>query len=324
MFKNLLASTLLSLWVCAVYPVCNLAITHDGTMHWSPSGDGNYRVFNDIEEEQKIDGINGNFHITYDSGDDCKYFVTFSRGGASDYSRLLSNGGNQLSYQLYTAANLSNILMEVPDASSANILSGVILDEGPPREIAQSYHWVIPPQQIVPPGVYTDNINLIVYEGRLNNYTESGIQTVTFSATVPRATQVSLGDSGGAFDDSSVKRIVNFGELSQGDTRTFDLRVRSNAGYRLKLESANSGYLIHERAQNRNPMPEAYKVPYSVKSNNGNIHLSSGGFQTVGIETEITSDQGNLYTLELEIGDVSKKFEGPYSDIIHVVAESLN
>lgn len=253
---------------------------------------------------------------------ECDYSVTFGKGSASNYERRMRNGTNELRYQLYKDSSLTQILKEVPDlTSSSDYISGSFPEEASQAQTV-TYYVQIPydpagDRRTQPSGVYTDNFTVKLYEDKNHNtfHKPEDVANVQISATIPKLLEISLVDSGAGFDASATSRTENFGNLAQGQSRSFDLLVRSNAGYKITFSSRNSSSLV----RSGDPKRDRQRIPY--------IASVGGTRYTIGRRTQVASGSGQTgaggaqHPVTFIItGDPSQAFAGSYADTITVTA----
>lgn len=178
----------------------------------------------------------------------CTFGLGFSKGGAGSYTRAAGS----LQYQLYQDSGLSHILKDVPDITSANDVVMVTLPAGtnPTNEF---YYVDIPysaatTPNLVAAGAYTDSFIINAYEGTDPTTFANPPATSTpvhVTITVPKMIALALVDTGGVFQDTATTKSIDFGNLSSGQVSRFDLRLRTNAGYSVKIQSSNNGKMKH-------------------------------------------------------------------------------
>ena len=239
----------------------------------------------------------------------CSYFLTFSSGQAGSYSRQMRDGGNNLQYQLFDSPSQSNILKDLPSASAGEVLQGTLDGREEPQH---DFYLVLPPQQVVPPGVYQDTITITLYEGTLSSYTEIRSRNVRLQAVVGEQIDVSITDNAMPFDTGQTSRIIDFGILTEGETSIFDILVRSNAGYTVTLESQNSGAM-----RILDPTDPSI-VPYVFQVNGAAINLSGGNPVTVSNSVARTPPGGITHDVEVTVGEIGEATAGNYEDNIMI------
>lgn len=264
------------------------------------------------------------FQIEKGNAPQCHYGVTFSRGNnsSSGYNRRMQSGSSYLNYQLYRESSLTNILKELPDVTSLNDIIVGTLPHGNDQVATVTYFLQIPLNQatqprLKPPGTYTDTYVLRVYDNTGNHLTTpDDTKNVNLTTIIPRDIQLSLVAAGGGFDPNSTTQSLDFGTLSDGATRSFDLRVLSNAGFVVTFSSQNNGQMKHENAS------VTTKVPYTLTVNSVPKNLSSSAGNPVVVATSggQTDMQGAVNPVTITIGSIEGKLAGRYSDNIVVTA----
>ena len=250
-----------------------------------------------------------NFTITKSKNGIHQYFVTFSRNSSGNYNRVLKNGSNQLSYQLYKEAALTTVLEALPDATSSQVISGST-PAANPSVVALTFYVHIPPGQVLAPGTYTDTVTLSVYDGSFPGGTLENSATITISAQVRAVADLALVASGAAFT-ASTSRALNFGALSSGQNLGCDLRVRSNIGYNIALASQNLGVL-------KASSPITFTIPYAMTIRGQALDLTQTQATFPSTPPSITDNNGQAYPIAVTIGNFTNPPAGTYSDVVTV------
>lgn len=253
----------------------------------------------------------------------CDYFVTFTKGGASDYNRTMFMGAATLPYQLYKESALTNILMDIPDATSANNIISGTFPAGPNASQSKIYYFNIPYAQVVSPtlrkaGTYGDTFLIKVFRGECCSENLEASATVVVTTVVPKSIQLSLIPTGQPFDAGSTSQTLDFGALEQGRTQAVDLRVVTNAGYAVSFSSQNNGMLkITDPSLNS-------AVPYAITVSSIPQNLS--GSATVPVVVTAGSGQSALtgvrFPIAVTIGDAGEKMAGTYRDNITIAVST--
>src|SRR6267142_1343872 len=104
-----------------------------------------------------------NFTITKTANGRKSYAVTAgTSANTGSYTRQLRAGGSRLNYQLYTTSAMNYALKAPPTALANEVLSGSL--PGPAGQVIPlSFVFFIPPGQVVPPGTYTDQVTISIY-----------------------------------------------------------------------------------------------------------------------------------------------------------------
>ena len=253
-----------------------------------------------------------------DNGTPCdNFFLAFTKGWAGNYNRRGTNlsNGNTIYYNLYKNSNSTGILKEASDISSPNeTFFGAIIKN---QTNFYTYYMTLAPFGSNPPaaGTYFDDIQVQAYAGTYTNINSyEGYRDLLIYFVVSKFTSISLVDSGGTYDPAQTSKTLDFGELTTGEELDFDVRVVSNAGYRLKVSSSNNGVL-----QLAGGSGVASQINYTFYSNGSQIGLgsSSGSPVTIASGSGVTSAQGVKVPIRVVIGTVdSTKLPGTYQDYI--------
>jgi spore coat protein U-like protein len=276
---------------------------------------GGYNVYAPAKHLQTV-----TFQVQAEAtGVTCQYFVALSTGQSGNFNlRKLIQGGKVLSYNVYTDAG-TTVLKAPPSAAQNEVISGTFpVVVGLTQTNSHKFFWTIAPQQIVPvQGThYADaNLSLDLYSGTLlTSPTRVASAAVTFRTLVASSVDLSLVRSGAPFNINDTAQLIDFGVLSSGEQREFDLIVRSNNGYAVTMQSENRQVMVHERTP-----AVADTVSYEVVLNGGAVDLSSGAPVQVLSGTGTTPATGMSFPIEFTVGNLSgAEAAGTYSDVINV------
>jgi hypothetical protein len=301
-----------------------LSLSHKKDVKWAGTGSNKYDCFDASTYEQIVDGPGKDFYVKYSAGEDTDFFITFSDGGAGSYNRVLTLGAYDISYQLYAGPGQSSVLKAIPDASASDTIEGHVTDAGDPRKQSQNYYYVIFPEQIVPPGEYKDKVAIKLYKGNFSGVnSQDASKNVDFKATVPAILRLFIGESGG-FLSEVTNYNLDFQVLEENEFRSLDLKILSNAGFEILLNSANSGFLKHSSyASIPIPFQEGHRIPYVVTFDGTGVNLISGTDQLVQTEGQMTPANGLTFDLTVTIGSISQKMHGDYADTLVVTARAI-
>ena len=276
-------------------------------------GSSGYEVFDSSEYIQTVNfQVNGGASIV-----GCNYFVVLSAGQSGNVNQRTMSASDTLNYNVYVDSGKNNILKDISNASSNEVISGSFpLILGLNQTNNHSFYWTINPEQIVNPATYSDNsLTLSLYSGLiLSSYTLAGTTSITFQATVVSSVDLSLVDNGAAFNISDTTQTVDFGTLETAEQQVFDVVIRSNDGYLVTMQSTNNEVLRHESYPTVSDT-----VNYSLTFNSGAIDLSSGSeVQVTSNNGGTTSATGTSFPVQVTVGTVSSPAAGTYSDVINV------
>ncbi len=275
-----------------------------GNVLWNGSP-GGYNCFSSSEYPNTV-----NFFLTKTKPGNRSYAVTAGpSANTGDYQRQLAAGTDRLNYQLYTSSARSFILKAPPTATPGEVISG----GGNDREgtvIPLSFTFNIPPNQLVLPGTYTDQITVSIYDRYNDNGAPFDTRTITFTVVVAAGASLSLVPSGSGFSSHSSQNM-NFGSLSQGQNLGCDLLVRKNAGCSLAFSSRNGGVM------KMIPTPTADQVPYSCTVSGNPLPLANPA--QINLPAGVSPSQdGNRLPVRITIGDLGSAAAGDYQDEITI------
>jgi spore coat protein U-like protein len=292
--------TLLVLLPAPAMAACSITLRNVTAANFTSSQA--YPIFNAAETAATL-----SFQVRHPNGQAaCNYFVTFSRGGSATYNRRMATGANQLQYQLYPTSAKAAVLKAIPDAVAGEVITGTFSTTALVTHDL-SYYIALPPQQVVVPGLYTDSVVVRLYEGTLSSYTQRDSVTLSMKARVVATTEMCVACTS-AFDNTMHSHELNFGTLETGESKSATVRVRTNEGYTLKLQSQNRSYLKHTTLNST--------VRYTVEVGGVPVDLTPNAAQTACHVPGVTAAQGTAYDVRVIIGSVSGALAGNYSDAI--------
>ncbi|MEK6705238.1 MAG: spore coat protein U domain-containing protein [Bdellovibrionota bacterium] len=243
----------------------------------------------------------------------CSYSLAFTKGGASDYNRIMTGAAANLNYQIFQDSSLSKVLKDLPDILSTDNYITSSFPEGASLTQTMTYYVQIPTDlattpALKPPGTYLDSFIIKAYDG--TDFTSfkkpEATASVTISTVMPRIIELSVSQNGAFFDPSKTSLAIDFAELTPGTTQTCSLLVRSNAGYSLTISSENSGILRHTSATIGTAIPYIMRVNSTAQNLSGPVEVASGSGQT--------SLSGIANSLGFTIDDSGQAMAGQYSD----------
>ena len=174
----------------------------------------------------------------------------------------------------------------------------------------------MPAGQTVPAGTYSDRIIARLFDrrggGRLAD--ERGL---TLRAAVASRAEVNLARQPGlSFSAGRSYDVVDFGELETGESRAILVRVRSNAAYRISLESENLGQLMRRGGSGA----AGDQIGYSARLDGDGLDLTA---PIIALRNPLAPGASEELVFDVVIGDVSQARAGSYSDLITVTVEPV-
>jgi spore coat protein U-like protein len=245
------------------------------------------------------------------------FFTTFSKGiNSTDYNRKARKLGSNsyISYNLFKTINSANALKGANDAISLNeVLEGTIIQN---QTKTLNYYFSYNAPGSTPPiaGIYQDTILVSAFRGVFPDYQNNEkSKNLLITINVPKMASLSLLDPGGSYDAGKNVKTLNFGELTANQELSFDIRMVSNAGYQLKISSANNGTMNIAGSSDLNS-----KIAYNFLINNQIINLANSSTRPVNISSGsgVTPTGGALVTGKTIIQSVDGKNFGIYQDYL--------
>ena len=277
-----------------------------GSVTWIGSA-GGYNPFGNASYPNTV-----NFTVTKQMVGNRRFAVGAGRSTSSGtYSRRLAFGGNFLNYQLYVSTDLAQVLRAPLDATPAEVISGSSKDK-PGAIVPLSFIFFIPPNQLAAPGTYTDRITFGVYHAFNDPGAPEDSKTINFSAVVVASAALCLVPTGSGFNQASTSQTMDFGTLSQGQSRTCDLLVRKNTSCTVTFVSGNRGVL------KTSPQSTGDQIPYTLRLNGAPVDLSTTASISLPPGVSPTQD-GSRFPLVVTIGDPgTNPSAGDYRDEVMI------
>lgn len=241
----------------------------------------------------------------------CAFFLTVDNGGAPSFSsrRLLhSNRSDKLGVQICGDAACSTVLKHFPEAVSASdVLQGAFQNTGAEEQRFTLYPRLTP-SAYERYGSYESTFTLRLYSGNLTGrYTLEDTDTFRLSHRLEKRIDLSLVSPGSPFDAGATAKTLDFGELTTGKEQSFDLVLKFNAGYKIRISSQNGGYL-RSRASKAG-------IGYSLFLNN--VGVAMAGSSDVILAGSGTSPAGGQrFGGRVRIGKVENAQAGTYADAV--------
>jgi spore coat protein U-like protein len=291
-----------TLFTAKTYAACNLTLNASNiSITWNQNF--NYQAIN--------------FSVTKTNNPPCDIAISFTAGGSADFSnRRLTYLANTLNYQLYKNSSLTKVLKDGAAVTSSDNYLSDSFSSGSNKTQNFTYYVQIPQTSATTPtykpsGTYVDTFSIKVFENTEPTGPLRVSSNVTISTLMPKLLEISMVQTGGGFNSSQTTRNIDFGSISEGESRGFDLLVRSNAGYSVSMASQNNGRLKHTT-----PSITSF-VPYQLLVNSSQKDLSNGSV-TVAAGPGQTSTAGVANEVTFIAGSTASSVAGNYSDNITV------
>lgn len=267
----------------------------------------NFDGFHDFRQEPRP-----TIEFSVRAEDDCRYFATVDNAGASSYQtrvlRRYFGFGGELPISICLDAACTRHWKQIPEAAAnADVLSGAFGNSG--GETSLRYYPRLGTNEYPPYGDYDASFTVRLYEGAVDgSRVLRDIDTVRFSARVEKRIDVSLVSTGFPFDSTATSKTLDFGILSAGKEMGFDVLVKYNAGYRLRLSSENNGVMKHTGAE--------ATLPYTLYLNNSPVALSGSRGAPVEVSqgSGLSAAAGLRFPGRVRIGSFGTARAGTYED----------
>ncbi len=197
-------------------------------------------------------------------------------------------------------------LKESPFQFNNNMFQNTIILNSSLKEIID-YQFIIPESIYADTGEYTLDIEIYLVDLENKNQISNKIST-QIKAKVIAKLQTNLAGTRGNFKDGKSYAVLDFEELTSGESKTVFIQVRGNALAKININSENSGKMVHQQHSH-------LFVPYSVNVDGENSSLST---PLVIPRRPAKNLNGSAYPMKVIIGDVTNKHAGIYKDIIHI------
>jgi spore coat protein U-like protein len=235
------------------------------------------------------------------TGDACSFFVSFS--GSSNIRYLKSERG-KVAYGLYDSIQKTNSLIEIPIATERNLLTGEFKKQEKTKSF--SYFYLMEVNDTISSGLYSDSVQVELYEGTPSNHTLHDTKTITFTTNIDPFINVTVQGGQGA----GRKTTLNFGTAKPGISLGFNININANTGYDMLLESENRGVMRLDTHR----LPNT--IPYILSKDGRRLDISN-------IVKLPYTDYSHSRALErhdfmVSIGEFEYVLSGDYEDTITV------
>lgn len=245
-----------------------------------------------------------------------RYRLYFSKGIANSYQREAANSsGQRADYNLHQNFFMFGTLKDYNDADNGlEYIQGNTNDEN--VTYSGVFYISVPgftSQGTLAGGTYTDNIQIRVYSLDNNSNRElEEIQPYSVNLIVSVTMAISIVDEGGAHNDSSTAKVLDFGNLATNQEMGADITVSSNTAYQVKLSSLNNGVLKRSTSS----------LAYQLRVNNTAYSMVSSASSPVTVATgSANGSTPARYNVKVKItGSTSGLPAGEYTDTITITA----
>jgi spore coat protein U-like protein len=255
------------------------------------------------------------FEVKNLRGGVCLYFVGISKGQSNTYYRELSNGLERLDFNIYKSSAPAEIIFDAPDITQSNqTWSGIFFPFFPPTFQLTGY-LALGNTSNSSSGMYTDTFQVHLYRGQYRGgYRLMDTKILTVNYFQASSVSLSLVDSNSPFDPADVTQNLDFGQLTTGESQSFDIMVKSNDGYSLSMSASNNGKMKHAT--------ENSFVDFNTFINGSQVSLQGSANNPVVVdsETQATPPVGKRIRCEIVIGNPNNAVAGRYREAITITA----
>jgi len=273
-------------------------------------------------------------HAAFTGVERCYFFAYVDYGSALNWStRYLTHtsSGATIPFNVYssgTFTNNSRVRLSSDAANDRHVMYESPLffsPSGTTQTLTRSFYNLLGALPTnLPPGLYTESL-IFRLAARLTSPPAGDY--VTFPTVLSRAVQFiyevdkelsfSLVATGGIFDPFSTSRLLSFGELESGESRTADIIIKTNVGYRLQASSENNGRMQHSSGAT---------VDYSLNVAGAAVSLAGSSGTPVLVSSNSTSSPalGFVLPLIVEVGSLTgAEPGGDYTDSVRFTIEAF-
>ncbi|WP_145728905.1 spore coat protein U domain-containing protein [Nitrospirillum pindoramense] len=242
--------------------------------------------------------------VQYIAGSNCLFGIGIDSGLWSNTRRMLGFSGNWLSYDLYKDGALTQRVGDYGTGNASNLITGSVSNGRGSQTATTGFYASVPAGQLVGASYYFDQVTVTLYQlnsaGTIVAIMDSAI--VQVRATVRTSVSATVNVGGVRSNLAASTANVDFGELTTGASRSFDLEVSGNTGYSVTIQSQNGGQLVNSAANTR--------IPYSMTVDGRGV---AAGGTTLNYYSYSSLDR---HTFIIVIGDVTKVIAGTYTDYL--------
>lgn len=250
------------------------------------------------------------FRVRQDDNGACQFFVTVDNGGASSsQTRKLyhDNRVDTVPVQICIDSACTTVIKPVQEATSnADVISGSF-SQGGDNDTTFVFRPRLGQTDYDRYGDYEANFTMRLYSGTLTgSHSLHDTESFRLRYRMNKRIDLSLVSSGAPFDLGSTSKTMNFGTLSSGQQMDFDLVIKTNAGYRVRLESQNRGKLIFRTSS----------VPYTLSLGGGVVALD--GEVIVAQGGGVSGNNGYRLPGRITISALGDAQAGTYTDAVTI------
>ena len=243
----------------------------------------------------------GTYSLTFrNQGSETCRFTPVFRLDRGEAFGLSSGSGDRLDYVLRDTTRGINVTPQPGRASLIGSRAHVEIAAG--GQLTLNYQFAVVDPNIRRDGDYMQNVNVEAEQADLNVITGTSVR---LGLEVLPSARIGLA---GAYVMNHGQALIDLGDLQQGEANVpLRLRVNSTRGYKLSIASLNRGRLRLGGT--------GWYVPYALRLGNHGVGLAGDAAVNVPGGSQ---PQMDVLPFHFEIGDVSDRRAGTYSDVISI------
>jgi len=197
-------------------------------------------------------------------------------------------------------------LKDSPYKLDKNIFQNTVNIVNSKKEIL-NYQFIVPESIYADTGKYSLDVEIHAIDLDSKNQISNKVSTQIEVNVIPKL-QTNLAGVSGKFKDGKSYAVLDFEELTTGESKTVFIQVRGNALANINISSENNGKMVHQKYNH-------LFIPYSVNVDGEKSMLSTPMVLSRRPEKNLN---GSAYPMDVIIGNADNKYAGIYRDIINV------
>jgi hypothetical protein len=169
--------------------------------------------------------------------------------------------------------------------------------------------------QVVPPGTYAGTLQLGVYQSASGQYSRAPVTSAMLGVAIGVNSQMTVALAGGGR-----RTTLNFGDLTEGATRSVQLLAYANQGFRLIVSSDNAGVMKPTDAAAQ--AEGVWRVPYTIAINKS-APVSLAQQRTLALWPAATQKSGVAIPIDVQAGSIAGQRAGIYRDVITISIDAI-
>jgi|GEM_PF-7128308 len=256
----------------------------------------------------------------------CEYVIGITKGSSQNgtYNRFIQR--NQVPIPLrFWDENMTQLLFDYPDATPpSNLIVGSFSVSGGAKKQEETMRLDLGPVPYnIQSGRYFNNFHAQLWTravGSTGNFNLANNDNFEVRYDLSKSLDISLVSTGAPFNLVDTSESVDFGEISQNETRSFDIMVGNNTAYSYSLNSTNNGKLLRSGGSIGNSADTiSYQFKIGATAYSGQTTLNSGSYPYSTSVMNPPSGSQTRFPVEVKVMESpSGKGQGTYQDTITI------